>query len=219
MADFVLQAQQRTLFGKKVDRLRHQGLVPIVIYGPNTVPIHLQVPYRELEVTLMNAGGTNLIDITSEGSNQTVLARDVQRDVIRGDILHVDFFAVDQDVAIAADVQVNLIGESPVVAAREGIILPGTSTITIETLPGKLLHEIEVDLSGLKEIGDSIYVRDLDLGPEIKILNDPEEMIVRIAQPAAARAITEMEEEEAVAEEMEEGTEPELIRRGREEEE
>lgn len=208
MADFTLEAQPRTLVGKKVSQLRGQGIVPIVVYGPRTEPLALQVPYRPLELTLMKAGGTHLIDLKVNDKTITVLAREVQRDVLRGNILHADFFAVDESEAISADVHVHLEGHSPAVDMGLGILITGTSTITIETLPSKLLDFIPVNISVLKTPGDAIYVRDLNLGPDIKILNDPDEMIVRVAQTAAAMAEEEAEGTGALAE-------PEVIQRGK----
>ncbi len=215
MADYAFEAQPRTVVGKKVRQLRNEGLVPIVVYGPKTEPMNLQVPYRQLELTLMKAGGTNLIEVQVEGKNQTVIAREVQRDILRGTILHADFFAVDMNVAIVTDVHITLVGESPIVASRAGILLPGTNVLNIETLPSNLLDHIDVDISGLTEIGQGILVGDLDLGGKIKVLNDPDEMIVRVAQPAAARS----EEEEAADEAEETGGEVEVIGRGKQEDE
>jgi large subunit ribosomal protein L25 len=214
VADYTLEAQPRTVIGKQVGQLRSQGIIPIVVYGPRTEPINLQVPYRLLELTLAKAGGTNLIDIQYDGKTQTVLAREVQRDFLRGNILHVDFFAVDESATIRADIYIHLVGTSPAVAAGMGILLNGTSTITIETLPSKLINQVEVDLAKLEKVGDAIHVSDLDLGPDIAIINDPEDMIVRVTQTSAARS----EEEEAAAAEGA-PSEPEVIARGKAEEE
>ena len=95
MSDFVIEAEPRTIVGKKVKGLRSQGLVPVVVYGPRIEPISLQMNERVLDSTLRRAGGTNLIDIKINGDTHTVLARDVQRDVLKGNILHADFFAVE----------------------------------------------------------------------------------------------------------------------------
>jgi large subunit ribosomal protein L25 len=211
--NYVLEAQPRTVVGKKVGALRRTGQVPVVVYGPKTEPLNLQIPYRPLQVALMKAGGTNLIDITFEGGRQTVLAREVQRDVLRGDILHVDFFAVDLLVKIKIDVPIHFVGESPAVNARKGILITGPTMLSIETLPSHLLSQIEVDLSNLNEIGDAVHVRDLKLDADITILNDPEEMIARISQTSAARS----EEDEAA--EAEGAGEVEIIKKGKGEEE
>ncbi len=213
MADYVIEAQPRAVVGKKVGQLRTQGIVPIVVYGPRVEPVNLQVPYRPLEVALMKAGGTSLIDITSDGKTHTVLAREVQRDVLRGKILHVDFFAVDMSAKIRIDVFIHLTGESPAVAASKGILVQGATNLTIETLPSNLRQQISVDISGLAEIGDAIHARDLNLGDDITIINDPEELIVRISQTSAARS----EEEEAA--DAATAAEPEVIGRGKKDEE
>jgi len=214
VADYVIEAQPRAVVGKKVGQLRTQGIVPVVVYGPRIEPIALQIPYRPLEVALMKAGGTNLIDITADGKTHTVLAREVQRDVLRGKILHVDFFAVDMSAKIRIDVFIHLIGESPAIAASKGILVQGAANLTIETLPSNLLQQINVDISGLNEIGDAIHARDLNLGEDITIVNDPEELIVRISQTSAARS-----EEEEAAEAAAASAEPEVIGRGKKEEE
>lgn len=215
MAEYTLEAEVRTITGKKVKTLRKQGIVPITVYGPKTETVSLQVIYRPLEVALMKAGGTNLIDIVAGGKTHVVLARDVQRDVVRGDILHVDFLEIDATEKIRADIPIHLIGESPVVASRAGILLTGTNNITIEAFPDKLRDSIEVDLSGLTEIGMSISVGDLDLGEGTEIINDPDDLIVRVSQTSAARAAADLEAQA----ETSTGAEPEVISRGKDEDE
>lgn len=212
---FVIEAQSREIVGKKVSQLRRQGIVPVTVYGPKAQPVNLQVPYRPLQVALMKAGGTNLIEINVDGKTTPVLAREVQRDILRNDIMHVDFFAVDMTAKITIDVPLHFVGESPAVASKKGILVTGPTTISIETLPSHLINSVQIDISQLNEVGDSLHVRDLKLDAEITILNDPDEMIARISQPAAARS-----EEDAAAEEAAEGVgEVEIIKKGKADEE
>lgn len=212
MAEFKLTAQKRDVVGKKVSRLRSAGMVPGAVYGPKTEPTRLSFKYRELEVALMNAGGTNVIDLNVEdGQTVPVLAREVQRDVIRGDILHVDFFALDMLAKIRAEVPVHYTGESPLVASRKAILLTGPNSLTIEVLASNLMNQIMVDLTGLVEMGDTITVADLNLGDDVTIINDEEEMIAKIVQPSAARA-----EADAAMGEGEEGVEGEEGEEGEE---
>jgi large subunit ribosomal protein L25 len=219
VAEFVLEAEPREVVGKKVKQMRAKGIVPISVYGPKVDTANYQVSYRPLEVMLMKAGGTNLIDVKAGKQTHTVLAREVQRDVLKGTILHVDFFAVDENTPIRADIPIHLVGESPVVASREGILLTGTNTVTIETLPRNLMNLIEVDLSRLVQLGDSITVADLDLGADVVILNEPEDMLARVAQTSAARAqLLSGEEEGDLEESVDQGSEPEVIARHRDEE-
>ncbi len=214
---YTLEAQSRTILGKKVSQLRRQGLVPVVVYGPKIQSMNLQIPYRPLQLTLAKAGGTQLIDIQVDGSTTTVLAREVQRDVLRDDILHVNFFAVDLKSVIRADIPVHFVGESPAVASKQGILITGPTVLTIEALPANLPGQIEIDLSRLAAVGDGIHVRDLDLDADILVINDPNEMIVHVTQPSAVRAEEEEEAAAAAAEEV--PAEPEVISKGKAEEE
>lgn len=213
MAEFVLEAEAREITGKKVSQLRKNNLVPATIYGAKMEPVNVQIAYRPLEITLLKAGGTNLIDLKVAGKTHTVLAREVQRDFIKGKILHADFFVVDVTSKIRYAIPVHIVGDSLPVTSKRGILLTGTSTITVETLPTHLLQGVDVDISVLREIGDTITVGDLNLGDDVTVLDDPEEMVVRVAQTSAQRAEAEAEEESNVM------TEPEVIHKGKVEEE
>ena len=200
MAEFQLAAELRRTQGKKNRRLRKRGFVPGIVYGPSIDSISVQFPYRAIEVTLMNAGGTNLIDIEVNGDSYPSLAREVQRDVVRGDILHVDFLAVDQTQRISVEVPIVMQGESPVVAAREGILITGRSSLTMEVFPSDIRDRIVIDLSQLTEMGSEVLVGDLSFGENVTVHNDSNEMLAKIVQPAAARAEEELDELEAEGE-------------------
>ena len=194
MAEFQLAAEVRQARGKKNRELRRAGYVPGIVYGPSIEPMSVQFPYRSVEVMLMNAGGTNLIDIFVNGDIFPSLAREVQRDVVRGDILHVDFLAVDQSQRISVEVPIVMQGESPVVTAREGILITGRSSLTLEVFPSDIRDRIEINLSALTELGAEVLVRDLSFGENVRVHNDPNEMLAKIVQPAAARAEEELDE-------------------------
>lgn len=211
----LLDAQIRTVVGKKCKALRRQGLVPGIIYGPKIEPINVQFAYRPLQLALLKSGGTHLIDLSVDGKTYPVLAREVQRDVVRGNILHVDFLAVDMKAKIRATIPVQFINESPAVESRIGIQINGASSVEVEALPGDLPDRIEVDLSKLADVNDSLHVRDLDLGKNIEVVGEPEEMIVRIAPITVAQET----EGEALEEEEVTSSEPELIGRGKREDE
>jgi large subunit ribosomal protein L25 len=209
---YTLDAQKRTLIGKQVGQLRRAGIIPAVVYGARTAPIHVQIDARQLKATLLKAGGTHLITMNIEGRSQQVIARDVQRDVIRGDILHVDFLAVDASTKVRTEVPIAFVGEAPAVQMGMGILLQGLSTLEIEALPADLVERIEVDLSPLKSLNDSIHVRDLKLGDKLTVVTDPDAMIVRVTVTSAAVS-------EAAAELEERSAEPEVIEKGKKQEE
>jgi large subunit ribosomal protein L25 len=210
---YTLDAQARSVVGKKVHQLRVQGLVPVVVYGARTQPIHLQIPYRPLEIALRHAGGTHLIDISFDGKNQMVITREVQRDILRGTIMHVDFLAVDASTRITTTIAVHIVGESPIVESRQAELQQTTSTLSVEALATDLVDSIEVDISNLNNIGDAIHVRDLVVSSSLTILNDPDDMIVRITPLRIVAEEVEEEVTEAVA------AEPEVISKGKAEEE
>lgn len=214
---YTLDAESRSLTGKKVRQLRVQGLVPAVIYGARFEPVILQIPYRPLEIALREVGGTRLIDINYGGSTQSVITREVQRDVLRGTITHVDFLAVDASTRITAEIGIHLVGESPAVQTRTGELIHQTQTLSIEAVPADLIDAVEVDISSLKEVGDAIHLRDIQINPNITVLSDPDELIVRIN--ALREVVEEVEEGEEEAIEETGASEPELIARRKAEEE
>jgi large subunit ribosomal protein L25 len=211
---YSLDAQARTVIGKKVGKLRRDGFVPAVIYGVKTEPVHIQVATRTLQTTLAKAGGTHLIDVTVGGKPYSVLARQVQRDIIKGNILHVDFIAVDASTKITAEVPVTFVNEAPAEKMGLGIVLQSASKLTIEALPKDLIERIEVDLSRLANVGDSIHVRDITLSGEVVIVADPDDLIARIVVTAAAES-----EADAAAEGEATSAEPEVISKGKKDEE
>ncbi len=211
--NLVLEAKPRTITGKKVSQLRRAGLVPVVVYGPKTEPVQFQIEYRPLQLALLQAGGTHLIDLNVEGKSHTVIAREVQRNILSGEIQHVDFLALDMKAKISIDVPIHFINESPAVANRKGMLITGPAMLTVETLPTHLPSQIEVDLSPLVEVGDAIHVRDLNLGADITILNDADEMLARVSQTSAARSTEAEELEEASVGEVE------IIKKGKADEE
>ncbi len=213
MEKLVLEAEPREITGKKVKALRRQGKLPAVMYGKGLKPIALQLDAREASKILSRSGAASLLDLKIGKEVHKVLLRDVQRDIIRRHPIHVDFLEVAMDVAIRTEVPVELIGEAPAVSDYGGVLVTGVSEIEVEALPGDLVDRVTVDLSTLTDVGDSITVADLDLGGRVKILTDPSELIARIIFKA------EEVEEEVVEELVPLEAEPEVIERGKKEEE
>ncbi len=211
---YTLDAQARTITGKKVSQLRRDGLVPAVVYGSKIDAFNVQIPYRELQSTLLKAGGTNLISVVVDGNATPVLAREVQRSVLRGEILHVDFLAVDMTQTIRAEVPVHIVGEAPAVKNGLGVMVQLANTLIIEALPADLIDRVNVDVTKLKAVNDDIHVSDLDLGGKVTIIGEDDEMLVRITMEIEE----EEEEEEGEGDEMG-SAEPELIAKGKEDEE
>jgi large subunit ribosomal protein L25 len=194
-----LTAQKRTLMGSHVKQLRRQGWVPGVMYGRDFASQSLQFEERALEKVLSQVGGSQLISIKVEGQTEPeyTLLREVQRNVISGALLHVDFYRVMMTESITTEIPLLITGESPVVEKKEGILLHGLSEVEVECLPGDLVDAIEVDLSELTKVGQAMLVRDLAVPASIKVLTDLDETIVHVV-PVEEMVI----EEEVVVEEI-----------------
>jgi large subunit ribosomal protein L25 len=202
MEQLELKAQARTLFGKKTKRLRKEGLIPAILYGPRTDAVPLQLPERELSSVLDQAGTNRLINLlVDEGQKPRMIqARDVQRDVITQSLIHVDLYEVVMTEKITADVPITLVGEAPGVLKKQGLLVRGVDSVQIHCLPDRLIHEIEVDISVLVERDQAILVEDLVVGGDIEILTNPEEVVAQILTVREPVIEAEVEEEVEVVE-------------------
>ncbi len=215
MEELVLPAELRTVIGKQTRALRRAGRLPAILYGSHIdpTPISLDMHSASLILPTITSSQFILIDLGKEQHN--VLVRERQRHPVRGELLHVDFQVISMTERLRTSVRITLEGDAPIVKSGDGILVTGLEVIEVECLPKNLPERIFVDLSTLTEVGDAIYIKDLNLGDDVDILTDEEEMLVLVTAPAAEPE--EEEEEEELGEELE--GEPQVIERGRREEE
>ena len=199
--EFKLEAEKRDGTGKGVARkLRAQGQVPAVLYGHGMAPVSVSVDAKDLGHALHTDAGANvLVDLHVGSDKHLVLAREIQRNHLRGELLHVDFLVIRRDEKITVQIPINVEGESPGVK-QGGVVEHHLWEISAESLPGDVPQSIEVDISKL-EIGDSFRVGDLATLAGVTILTPAEETILSVVTPQ----VLEVEEaaaegEEAVAE-------------------
>jgi large subunit ribosomal protein L25 len=226
MEAILLDAELRNITGKAVRHMRREGYVPAVVYGHLTEPVSLQVSERALRQALRVAGTNRLITLKIPGQEipKMVLVRELQRDALSHAMLHVDFYEVVMTEEITAEVPIVLVGESDLVKGGGGLLFQGLDAIEVECLPGDLPQQVEIDLSALLEIDQTIIVRDLKLGDAVKVLTDLNEVVVKILPPQAeeveeAPAPTEAAEVEVVGKKVkpeEEGVEQEAQPEGKE---
>lgn len=206
MDQIELTLEKRDVTGKKVKQLRVQGIVPAVVYGHHFDPLTVQVEEKALRQAVREAGTSRLIDLKIPGfmSTEKALIRDLLRDPISRDILHVDFYRVSMTERITAEIPIAFVGESPALGNSMFMLYYGLESVQVECLPGDLPESIEADLSALRDAGDAMYVRDLAVPDKVTILTDPEELVVRVEETKAGT----LEEEELVGAEA---GEPEVI--------
>lgn len=214
MEEIVLTATKRTVTGKQVKALRRAGGLPAILYGSGIEPTPILLNARDAGRILSHISSSALLTLELEGERHLALVRDKQRNILLGNLTHIDFQVVSRTEKLRTGVSVEASGVSPIVDNDEGILMTGLEELRVECFPQDLPEKIVVDISGLQKIGDAIYVKDVIAPPKVEILDDPEETLFVITAPAVEEIV-----EEAEAEEEDELAEPEVIERGKREEE
>ena len=207
-----IEAVKRSVTGKKVGVLRREGKLPGVIYGHNFETTAILMDLKDATKVLNAATSSSIVSVKIDGKDHAALVREKQRDYIRNQYIHIDFQAVSQTETIRAKVGIVITGIAPAVKDFNGIVVEGLDSIEIEALPKDLPERFTIDISGLANIGDAIHVSDIAVPENVTFLTSPDELVMLITAPAAEEV-----EEVAVAEV--EGAEPEVIEKGKKEEE
>jgi large subunit ribosomal protein L25 len=203
MKTILLAAKKRQALGKKVKILRHQGLIPAVVYGYKTNNLPLTIVKKDFRQAFNRAGTSAIVDLAIDKEPiQKVLIHEPQIDPVTNEPIHVDFYKVRMDQKIKTEIPLIFIGESAAVKELEGSLVTNKDHLEIECLPNDLIQEIKVDISSLKTFEDSIQVKDLEVPKTITVLNDPDETVALVEEPRTEEELAELEE--AVSEEVEE---------------
>ena len=210
MAKDKLQATKRTSWGSAESRrMRRTGMVPAIVYGHKTGATSVSVDARELYGALHTEAGLNaVINLDVEGTEVTTLAREVQRDPVRGDIIHLDFIRISLTETVTAEVSVEYEGVPLGVRDDGGIVETIQATVHIEALATNIPSSITIDITDMT-IGDVLRVSDLPRLEGVEYLDDEEAGLVTVSVPAAVISEAAEEEELLEGEEVEEGEEGE----------
>ncbi|MDD5342639.1 MAG: 50S ribosomal protein L25 [Patescibacteria group bacterium] len=215
-----LQADARKVLGKSVNKLRHDGKIPGVLYGSRVKTKPIQLNYQEFEKLYAEAGESSLVDLSIDKSKPVkVIIHSVSRHPLTGKFEHVDFYQVDLKKKITAEIILNFVGESVAVKELGGVLVKSLDRVKVECLPSDLIHEIDIDISRLKTYEDIIHVKDIVVPPGITLLEDVEEPVALVKPPrseaeleALDQTVEEKVEEVEVVKEApkEEGEEAEV---------
>lgn len=216
MARISLKATEREILGKKVKKLRREGIIPGHVFGKKVETEHVAVKATDFIKVYKEAGETGLIDLRiGDEKIRPVLIRQVQLDPVRGEMLNIDFYQVNLTEKTTVNVPIVLIGEEPeIVHSGEAVVIQPMMEVEVEALPADLPENIEVDITPLKAIDDAITVEKLSVPDGVIILAEPEAVVVKLDNAVTAEMQELLEEQaaeaaaatEAVAE-GEEGTE------------
>ena len=193
MAEIRIKAQTREATGKgAARRARAAGKVPAVIYGREMDALSIAVDRRELALAFQTDAGMNvLLDVQLDGQSFLALTKELQRDPVKGTLLHADFLKVDAAEAVEVEVPVHLVGESAGVK-EGGVLEQPLHTVQVRCLPLDVPEAVEADISGLR-IGDSLRVGDIESKGKFEILSDDDTVVAQIAAPISAEELEAME--------------------------
>lgn len=207
MEKLTLDVSARTVFGKKLKSLRKQGIVPANIYGKGVVSTSVQADSKELLKVAKVSGETSLIELNLAKEKRPVLIHHLQKEPVSGEILHVDFHQVDLKEKTTAEVPIKVVGEAEIVKSGVGLILQTLNDLEVEALPADIPHEIEIDVSKLTELGQSVLVKDLKVGDKVAVLTDPEVTVLTLKEAEMKEEVGEeapaLEEVEVIGEKKE----------------
>jgi len=197
-----LEAKPRTILGKKLFKLREQGLIPAVIFGQGDESKNIELNYVQFDKIYKEAGENTIVDLSVDGKLEKVLISEVHYDPVKNRLIHVDFHKIKMDEEINANVELTFVGESKAVKEEGGSIIHNISEVEIRCLPGDLIHEIIVDVSALATFEDIIKISDLKIPAKVEIADhEPEDIVASVAR-------IQEEKEEAPAPVVEEGAVP-----------
>lgn len=197
MKQVTLSAIKREKTGKEISKkLRKQGLIPAIVYGPRFQPLPIAVKFNELESILIKHKGETLLfnlELTDgEPSKIQAILKDYQIHPLTDKIIHIDFLAIHEEETITLDIPLEFLGK-PVGISKGGVLEILLHELTIECLPSNIPDKIYVDISNL-DVGDVLHVKDIKVPEGFKVINDPEETVLTIVAEAGEGTEEETEE-------------------------
>ena len=209
-AELVLQAESRSVLGKKVKRLRRDDLVPANVYGRGQESHAIQASMNEIRRVFSAVDRNAVVSMSIDGASDTipVVLRDIQRHPVTRRLLHLDFYQVDLTRSIHSEARLLLIGDAEAVT-KGGTVVQSLEHLMLEALPNDMPSVIEVDISVLEDFGHSVLVRDLELPDGVIALTDEAVAVATALAPRVAEEDEEEEIDELLDEEGVEGEEAE----------
>ncbi len=180
--EMILQASPREARGKKLAGLRKEGVLPGVMYGAKEAAVPLSLSLKDFEKLFAQAGESTLIVLKGLGADKEVLVHDVAHDPLSGAPIHVDFYAVEAGKTLTVGVPIEFTGEAPALKISSTTLTKVILEVEVECLPRNIPQHLEVDLSSLKEVGDTIHMKDIKLPTGVTLAVDEEDVVVIVSQ-------------------------------------
>ncbi len=192
-----LKGLPRQPLGKRSRRLLREGKLPAIVYGHNTEPTPITLDRLEFQKVFVKSGRTHLVDLAIDGRVDKVLVREIQTHPRRPGPIHVDFYQVNLEEKIEVEVPVHIVGESAPVKQGDADVLQPMHSIRVECLPSDIPGSFEVDITPLEEIEAELRVSDLKVPAGVTVLDEPDELVVKIVHKRELKVEEEVPAAEA----------------------
>ena len=194
MDKILLEATTREVLGRKTNKGRREGLIPAVVYGKGVASKNIWVKLLDFRRLIKKSGESTVIDLKiDKKDDRNVLIYDTQKDPVRDNFTHIDFFQVRMDEEIETEVELEFIGEAPAVKELGGVLVKNIDAIEVKCLPADLPGSITVDISSLKTFEDRITLGDLAISKKIELSIDLETVIALVAPPRSEEEMSDLE--------------------------
>jgi len=201
MKHATLEAEPRTVLGKKVGRLRRAGKLPANIYGHNVQSTAITLDAHDFGLLYRHLLPTTVIDINVVGQTRPVLLAKATTSPRSGQPIHIEFKQVNLREKVTATVQIVGVGESEMLARGDAVLLQSLDSLQVSALPDDLPPDVEVDLSALVDFDVAIHVGDLMLDrAKVEVLTPRDELVFKLTPPQMRDEESEEQVEAGVAE-------------------
>lgn len=164
--------------GKKTE----EGNIPAILYGPGMENVTIQLSRKEFEKAYDVVEET-LLTLDVDGKEYSVLIYDTQQDPVSMDYIHVDFYQPNLKAEVETEIELEMVGEAPAVKNLGGTLITNIKHLKIKALPKDIPNALHIDVSGLNTFEDHILVKDIKVGAGVKVMDDPEEIVVQVTPP------------------------------------
>jgi large subunit ribosomal protein L25 len=177
-----LQIRKREKTGKQVKKLRKDGELPAVLYGPKEKAVSISMALSDFLRVFKNAGESTVISLVGLDDEKEALVQDVDVDPVSGIPRHVDFYAIEKGKKVTVDVPLEFIGVSSAVKELGGSLVKVLHEIEVEAMPKDLPHSIEVNIEPLKDFESQVLAKELVLPAGVTLMTGPEEVVALVSE-------------------------------------
>jgi large subunit ribosomal protein L25 len=193
-----IQAFKREPGKKVLNNLREEKKIPAILYGPKIEPISIYFEPKEAKHVEDESHKASVLSLTLDGEKKerNVIIQDLEYHSIKDNLLHIDLYEVDMTKEIETTIPLIFEGNAPAVKDLGGVLVKYIDEVDVKCLPKDLVESFTINLEVLKDFDTYIYIKDIKTNPNIKILNQREDIIAAVSPPRTEKEMEELDQEE-----------------------